>query len=163
MGLTTHAMDTHAAMHKVTIGELENEPRPPSVRKHATEPLGLDDFALNYFELDPGESISGGLHTHMNQEEAFYIIEGTATFETRDDTVEVGEDEIIRFAAGEYQEGRNESDDRVRVIALGAPQSMGETRSALECRDCGHDYHTVEPSKDHITLICPGCGHQFDV
>lgn len=150
-------------MEKTRLPELENEPRPPAVRKHATAPLNLSDVALNYYELEPGDSISGGLHTHMKQEEVFYIVEGTATFDTMDDTIEVGEDAIIRFAPGEYQEARNESENRVRAIAIGAPQEMGETRSAVSCRECGADYHTVEPSKDHVTLICPDCGNQFDV
>lgn len=150
-------------MERVHLPQLENQPRQPTVRKHATDPLNLSDMALNYYELEPGDSISGGLHTHMNQEEAFYVLEGTATFHTIDDTIEVGEDEIIRFGPGEYQEAKNESEDRVRAIAFGAPQEMGETRSALSCRECGAEYHTVEPSKDHVTLICPDCGNQFDV
>lgn len=150
-------------MQKVSLTDVENEPRQPDVRKHVTEPLNLADFALNYFELAPGDSFSGGLHTHMNQEEAFYIIEGTATFETMDDTVVVTANGLVRFAPGEYQEGRNESDARVRAIALGAPQEMGETRSAVSCRDCGADYHTVEVGKEGVTLICPGCGNEIEV
>ena len=60
--------------------------------------------------------------------EPVYLLEGTATFQTEDGTVEVGADEAVRFAPWEYQEGKNESDDRVRALAMGAPKEMGETR-----------------------------------
>ena len=144
-------------MEKVDIDALDNHPRVADVQKHLTDPLGLADMALNYYELDPGESFSGGLHTHMNQEEIFYVIEGTATFDTKAGSHEVGADEVVRFAPGEYQEGKNESDERVRALAFGAPQDDGETRSALPCSECGADYHTVEVTADGVTLTCPDC------
>jgi uncharacterized cupin superfamily protein len=144
-------------MEKLDIDGLENHPRVADVQKHLTNPLGLSDMALNYYELDPGESFSGGLHTHMNQEEIFYVIEGTATFDTPEDSHEVGANEIVRFAPGEYQEGKNESDDRVRALALGAPQEAGETRTALPCSECGADYHTAEVTDDGVILTCPDC------
>jgi len=144
-------------MEQVDIDGLENHPRVADVQKHLTNPLELADMALNYYELEPGESFSGGLHTHMNQEEIFYVIEGTATFDTPEDSHEVGANEIVRFAPGEYQEGKNESDGRVRALALGAPQEAGETRTALPCSECGADYHTAEVTDDGVILTCPDC------
>jgi uncharacterized cupin superfamily protein len=144
-------------MEKIAFEDLQNHPRVATVQKHATEPLGLSDMALNYYELEPGESFSGGLHTHMEQEEVFHVLTGTATFETRDGSVDVGAGEVVRFAPGEYQEGRNENDDRVRAVAMGAPQDSGETRSALPCRECGADYHVVEVHAEGVTLTCPDC------
>jgi uncharacterized cupin superfamily protein len=109
-------------MQKVSVDELDNDPRVADVQKHLTEPLGLSDMALNYYELEPGDSFSGGMHTHMDQEEVFYVMEGTATFQPEEGTHEVGPDEAVRFAPGEYQEGRNEGDERVRALAMGAPR-----------------------------------------
>lgn len=150
-------------MQKVSIDELENDPRVADVQKHATDPLNLSDMALNYYELEPGDSFSGGLHTHMGQEEVFYVMDGTATFQTEDGSHEVGPDEVIRFAPGEYQEGRNESDDRIRALALGAPQGMGETRAKLPCSECGADYHETEVGEDGVTLTCPDCGNVVEM
>jgi uncharacterized cupin superfamily protein len=150
-------------MEKVDIDELDNDPRVADVQKHATDPLNLSDMAMNYYELEPGDSFSGGLHTHMNQEEVFYVMEGTATFQTEDGAHEVGPDEVIRFAPGEYQEGRNESDDRIRALALGAPQEMGETRAKVPCTDCGADYHETEVSEDGVTMTCPDCGNVVEM
>ena len=147
-------------MEKVDIDDLENHPRVADVQKHASAPLGLSDMALNYYELKPGESFSGALHTHMNQEEVFYVLEGTATFQTKEEPVTVEGGEVVRFAPGEYQEGRNESDDRVRALAMGAPQEDGETRTALPCRECGAEYHEVEVTADGVELTCPDCGNE---
>lgn len=41
-------------------------------------------LATTYLELDPGEAFSGGLHIHTDQEELFIVLEGTATWETRE-------------------------------------------------------------------------------
>ncbi|WP_435197658.1 cupin domain-containing protein [Natronomonas sp. EA1] len=146
-------------MQKVTLDDLENNPMNADVTKHATEPLNLNNLALNYFELEPGDEFSGGLHTHMNQEEVFYVVEGTATFRTKDDETAVESGEIVRFEPGEYQSGKNEGEQRVRAIALGAPQDAGETRVAVPCQECGADYHVAEVDDDGVSLSCPDCGN----
>jgi uncharacterized cupin superfamily protein len=150
-------------MQRVSVDDADNHPRVADVQKHLTEPLSLGDMALNYYELEPGESFSGGLHTHMDQEELFYVMDGTATFETEEGAVEVGDDEAIRFAPGEYQEGKNESDERVRALAMGAPQGMGETRAKFPCRECGADYHVTDVGAEEVTLTCPDCGNVVEM
>jgi uncharacterized cupin superfamily protein len=150
-------------MERVSVDDLENEPRVADVQKHLTDPLNLSDMAINYYELAPGDSFSGGLHTHMNQEEIFYVIEGEATFETMDDEVTVGAGEVVRFAPGEYQEGKNEGDDRIVALALGAPQEAGETRVPLPCGECGDaDFHVADVGADGVTLSCPECGNEVE-
>jgi uncharacterized cupin superfamily protein len=151
-------------MEKVSVDDLENEPRVADVQKHLTEPLGLSDMAMNYYELEPGESFSGGMHTHMGQEEIFFVIEGEATFQTPDGEHAVGAGEAVRAAPGEYQEGTNESDERVRALALGAPQEMGETRALFPCQECGDsDYHVSDVGEDGVTLTCPECGNVVEM
>lgn len=154
---------SYITMNRVSIDDIDNEPRVSSIQKHLTEPLGLTDMAMNYYELEPGESFSGGLHTHTGQEEIFYILEGEATFETKEDNFTVTAGEVIRFAPGEYQEGKNESEARVTALALGAPQEMGETRSALPCQECGADYHIADVHASGVTLTCPDCENEFTV
>ena len=147
-------------MERVVLDDLENHPRVASVTKGLTGPLGLSDMALNYYELEPGDGFSGDLHTHMNQEEVFYVLEGVATFETRDDEHRVEAGEAIRFAPGEYQQGRNESDERVRALALGAPKDPGEGRVRQACEECGDaEYHLVHVDETGLSLECPECGN----
>jgi len=150
-------------MEKASVGSLENHSRSSEVRKFMTDALNLEDLSMNYFELKPGESFSGGMHTHMNQEETFFVIEGKATFKTRDGEVKVGENEAVRFAPGEYQEGRNEGDERIRALALGTPQEQGETRTRFPCGECGAEYHEVEITEEGILLTCPDCGNEMEM
>ena len=150
-------------MEKASVDSLENQSRSSDVRKMMTDALDLSDLSMNYFELEPGESFSGGMHTHMNQEETFFVIDGTATFKTRDGEVKVEENEAVRFAPGEYQEGVNEGDERIRALALGAPQEQGETRTLFPCGECGAEYHEVEITGDGILLTCPDCGNEMEM
>lgn len=150
-------------MEKASVDDIENDPRWADVQKHLTEPLNLRNLAINYYELDPGDSFSGSLHTHTNQEEVFYVIEGEATFETRDGESTVSAGEAVRFPPGQYQEGRNEGDERVVALALGAPQESGETRISLSCRECGDaDYYVLESVDDGVTLVCPECDNRIE-
>lgn len=156
-------------MENVSIEEVDPQERGPGeeaqvdVRPLAA-PLGATDVAINRYALDPGEEFSGGLHTHLDQEEIFHVLEGTATFEHADgpdaDTVttEVSAGELIRFAPGEYQQGRNESDDTVVAIALGAPQETSEGRVAQPCPSCDAEALGVVMTDEGMRLECPDCG-----
>lgn len=132
-------------MERVSIDDIE-----PAVpfgedidRRGLTEPLGTEDLALNRYALDPGQVFSGGLHAHLDQEEVFCVVSGTATFEAmaevgaETETVEVGPGEAIRFAPGEFQQGHNESDEEVIALALGAPKGTTEGRVPQPCPECG--------------------------
>lgn len=153
-------------MEKVSVDDVE--PQAPGGsdldRRALTDPLGTSDVAINYYQLDPGEGFSGGLHTHMDQEEAFYIIEGTATFETMPTAdaepteITVGAGEAVRFAPGEYQSGRNAGDEPLTGLALGAPRDSEDVRVPQPCRDCGHENMRAVPGDEGFTLVCPDCG-----
>ena len=74
-------------MEQVDIEAIEREPHPMGVnreRRDVGAAVGAEHMAAVHYELDPGEQFSGGLHTHHDQEEVFYVIEGTATFEHRE-------------------------------------------------------------------------------
>jgi uncharacterized cupin superfamily protein len=63
-------------MEKIRIKELENSIQPAAVMYHLTEALCLTDFAINYYELEPGDSFAFAYHNHEVQEEVL-------TFDTR--------------------------------------------------------------------------------
>ena len=150
-------------------------------RRVLTGPLGTSDVAVVHYTLESGERFSGSLHAHMDQEEAFLVVEGEATFETsasRSDAdeasgapasetreVTVGPDEAIRFAPGEFQSGYNDGDERVVAFALGAPRDSRDVRIThiagygdISCPECGHDHMRIDPSKPDDELTCPECG-----
>lgn len=124
-------------MEKVRIDEIENSIQPAAVMRHLTDPLGLTDLAVNYYELEPGDSFAFAYHSHEIQEEVFHIYEGTATFETVDGPLIVEAGEAVRFDRGEFQRGWNRGDERVRALALGAPLEYGEQTTLRHCPDCG--------------------------
>ncbi|WP_306055727.1 cupin domain-containing protein [Natronococcus wangiae] len=134
---------------------------PADVVRPISRALGTTDLAMNYFELAPGESFGYAYHRHNDQEEVFYLQTGTATFETESGEIEVDSGEAIRFAPGEFQLGRNQSDERVAALALGAPRDTEDIEYLLDCSECGErTVHTsaVAEEGDEIVIHCSECG-----
>ena len=124
-------------MERVRLDDVENSLGPAAVKRRLTEPLGAADVALNHYELEPGDAFGFGYHRHSDQEEVFVVETGTVTFETEAGPVEVAAGEAVRFGPGEFHRGVNEGDERVRALAIGAPQDAGETEIRRDCPDCG--------------------------
>lgn len=150
-------------MQKIDTDEL-NPTESPQGRASISAPLEAQDFSMNYYVLEPGEEFSGSLHAHMDQEESFFVLEGEATFEASQEpsgeteTVTVGAGEMIRFDPGEYQQGRNESDEQLRALALGTPQESTDVRAAVPCQKCGDsDYMAFVIRDGGPALECPEC------
>jgi uncharacterized cupin superfamily protein len=157
-------------MQHVSVDEIEpqGEGGNPGRRVLST-PLGTTDFAINHYKLAPGDRFSGGLHTHLDQEEAFYVISGTATFRTREQplgdtrTIEVGAGEAVRFAPGEYQTGANESERRVEALGFGAPRESSEVRVPGPCGDCGAEVLKLDFGSGQNSMVCLQCGTETEV
>jgi len=150
-------------MEKISIQDVEPGAFGRDIdRRGLSEPLETGDVAINRYRLDPGERFSGGMHAHMDQEEVFIIVEGEATFETMDGEVTVGKNEAIRFAPGEFQSGKNDSDGDVVAFALGAPRDSEDVRIPQDCPECGHDNLRAIPGEDGFDLRCPECGTEVE-
>ncbi|SFL07341.1 Cupin domain-containing protein [Halogranum rubrum] len=128
------------------------------VFKSLSESLGVMGVALNYFERAPGEPIGYCYHRHHEQEEVFYVLSGTATFETEAETVTVDAGELIRFAPGEWQQGSNRGEERLVVLAIGAPFEQGPTDLRRDCPACGERTPAdPEPMGDGVVFYCAVC------
>ena len=152
-------------MNTVRIDEQENSVQPAAVMRHLTEPLGLTDLAINYYELEPGDSFAFAYHNHEVQEEVFYVQSGTATFETEDGPVEVDAGELIRFDRGEFQRGWNRGEEPVVALALGAPLDYGEQIKLRHCEHCGERTESrlerEEADGDSVVVsYCTACGEE---
>jgi mannose-6-phosphate isomerase-like protein (cupin superfamily) len=148
-------------MERVATDDLDDMFAPAEVKRSVADALEATNLALNYYELAPGDRFGVGYHRHPNQEEVFYVIEGTATFETETGDVEVGPDGFVRFAPGEWQVGRNEGPERVRALALGAPKESPETEVVRECPDCGertHQRFEITDDTSALLSVCAACG-----
>jgi uncharacterized cupin superfamily protein len=147
-------------MDTVSLDDLDRRMGPAADKRLLSRTLGTDHVAVNYYELEEGDSFAFGYHRHPDQEEVFYVIEGTVTFETEDGEVVVGPDEAVRFAPGEWQRGRNEGDERVVALAIGAPVES-TTEMVRECPDCGErTENSIELADDREALVtrCTDCG-----
>lgn len=146
------------SMKKASISHVEsNVVGEDSASRSLSEPLGATNIALNHYRLAPGEGFPGGLHAHMDQEEIFVVLEGEATFETLDGEVTVGEREAIRFAPGEFQSGKNNSNSELTVVALGAPRGTDNIQIPVMCPNCEHDTLRLQRRDDELTFVCPNC------
>ncbi|WP_436343744.1 cupin domain-containing protein [Natronorubrum sp. FCH18a] len=158
-------------MEKTAIDDVGIETNPMdvhSIRRPISQALGFTDFAMNYFELEAGESFSGGFHTHHDQEEVFYVQDGTATFDTEEGEVTVEEGEVIRFAPGEFQHGYNDGDDPVVGFAFGAPDARhdwDQIESMIYCRNCEEEVgHGLELTDEGgFRMDCTDCGNTFTI
>jgi len=140
----------------------------PCDRRNVSGALDATDFVLMYYELAPGEAFSGGFHTHTDQEEAFFVLEGEATFDTEDGeaAVTVGTGEALRFAPGEFQHGYNDSDERVRALAFGAPPGMEGTVGYGVCPGCGEETKQDvdhDPEAGIHISECRECGNTIEI
>lgn len=123
-----------------------------------SDALETTHVAINRYRLPPGEGLPSGLHTHLDQEEVFVVLDGMVTFETLSGPVGVDAGEAVRFAPGEYQTGQNDSDSPAVVLAIGAPKGSREVRVPLDCPSCGYRGLFPERRGDETVLACPDCG-----
>lgn len=159
-------------MERISIDDVEAEPHPMGVnrqRRSITDALGAEHMTAVHYELQPGEQFSGGLHTHHDQEELFYVMEGTATFEhgMDGDEIIVEAGDVIRFEPGEFQCGRNDGDDRVLALALAAPGSRhnwDDLESLAPCPECEETtVHGVREPDEAFVIHCQDCGNEMRI
>lgn len=149
----------NSRMEKVALEDVEEFLTNATVMKPISRAINASDVAINHFEVDPGDAFSATLHTHLDQEEIFYVLSGTATFETDEGWIDVGADEVVRFEPGEYQQGYNDGDKRVVAIAMGAPPESETVY--MVCRTCGERVEPVmrmSQNRDRLDVECSSCG-----
>ncbi len=145
-------------MEHVRIEDVDEWMGPSDCKRPLGRALDTDDVAINYYELLPSESFAFGYHRHSDQEEIFIVLSGTVTFETEAGEQVVGEDSAIRFEPGVFQRGVNEGTDRVRALAIGAPQESGETEILRDCSSCAdRTPQSIEPGDDCLHTVCIEC------
>ena len=176
-------------MERVAVDDVASDVEAAGVdRRRLSDRLGTTDLALNRYRVAPGGTLPAGLHAHADQEEVFYVLAGTATFETLaspsatspgtadgpDDSeratadagdvpgetgdVTVRTGEAVRFAPGEFQSGRNGGSDPLVVLAVGAPRGSDDLRFPVACPDCGRGEMRLATGGEVPRFRCPRCG-----
>lgn len=113
--------------HHVSTADLEQwDDRPTDVRSISAA-AGLDyqeaPLGLRVYEADPGEQLPLKYHYHDEQTEVFYVLDGSLSVETPDETFVVDADEAFVADPGSPHRAYNPEDaaESVRVLAVGAP------------------------------------------
>ncbi len=154
-------------MKKAAIGDVDPAATnsPAAVVRLLSPVLDTDGLVINYFEVEPAESVGYAYHRHLDQEEVFYVQKGTVTFETEVGGVEVDAGEIVRFGPGEFQLGRNIGDERAHVLAIGAPRESEELEYLQDCPTCGEEtvqVPEITESPKAILIHCTRCDSTTD-
>lgn len=113
--------------HLIDPNDLEQwDDRPTDVRSLSVA-AGYDyqnsKLGLRVYELAPGEQSGLSYHTHDEQVEAFYVLDGTLHVETPDETIVVESDHVLFVDPGSPQRAFNPetADTATRILAIGAP------------------------------------------
>jgi len=113
--------------HLVDPNELDQwDDRPTDVRSLSVA-AGYDyqdsALGLRVYELAPGEMSGLAYHTHDEQVEVFYVLDGSLHVETPDGEIVVEADQALFVDPGSPQRAYNPDDaeSAVRVLAIGAP------------------------------------------
>lgn len=165
-------------MEKVHLDDINHVGHPAeitTIRRPVSQAINTSGVAVTHLILEPGDAFSGALHTHLDQEEVFVVLEGTATFEVGRDrrTITVSAGEAIRFAPGEFQHGYNDSSSVVEALAIGAPGSVHDWEQnivVIECRTCDeetlHDMTALgedswQAQRVDLRMTCSECNTSF--
>ena len=84
---------------------------------------GPENIGLRAYHAAPGESLSEEMHYHEEQEEIFYVIEGTLHIETLEKEYRLDPGQALVVEPGSPQRAFNPNDAAgpVHVLAIGAP------------------------------------------
>lgn len=87
--------------------------------------LGLQAFGVNLVDIPPGEQIPEHDEIERDQEEVFFILEGTATLvvDGKDHTAPAGS--FARLDPEHTRTVRNDGDEPASVLIASAPRSSG--------------------------------------
>jgi mannose-6-phosphate isomerase-like protein (cupin superfamily) len=113
--------------HLIDPDDLDQwDDRPTDVRSLSVA-AGYDyqnsKLGLRVYELAPGEQSGLSYHTHDEQVEAFYVLDGTLHVETPDETYVVKSDHVLFIDPGSPQRAFNPetAETDTRILAIGAP------------------------------------------
>ncbi|WP_433633709.1 cupin domain-containing protein [Halomicrococcus sp. NG-SE-24] len=109
--------------HTVQIDEVEPTPDRPSEHRSVSNAVGMEEMALNFYRVEPGEQLPLAYHVHEEQEEAFVVLSGALHVETPENMYVVNENAVFVAEPESPHRAYNPADSEkmVRVIAVGAP------------------------------------------
>lgn len=100
-----------------------DDPEREADRRSISYELGLQNLGAHVYEAAPGESIPLAYHVHDEQEELFYVLEGTLSVETPEGELSVDAGEILVVEPDSPQRTyvAEDATEGARVLVIGAP------------------------------------------
>ncbi|SFR31989.1 cupin domain-containing protein [Halogeometricum limi] len=98
--------------------------------RRVSDAAGLENVAINRFRAEPGQQIPLAYHYHEEQEEAFYVLSGTLSVETPEQTYEVEAGCLFSVEPNSPQRAYNAeaATEAVELLAIGAPAVTGDAK-----------------------------------
>ncbi|MDF9747309.1 cupin domain-containing protein [Natrinema salsiterrestre] len=110
--------------HVVDPDDIAPESNRPSETRYISDAIGMANLGLRMYRVAPGEEIPlSGLHYHDEQEEVFYVADGTLSVETPDRDYRVDRGQFFVAEPGSPHRAYTDSDadGEATVIGMGAP------------------------------------------
>lgn len=119
--------------HTLDPADLDPLDDRPVDARSISDAAGLETIGLRMYSADPGEQLPLAYHYHDEQEEAFFVIDGTLHVETPEGEFVVAAGNVFVAEPESPHRAFNPVDatETVRVLALGAPS--------------GDDVHPYDP------------------
>jgi uncharacterized cupin superfamily protein len=87
--------------------------------------LGLRAFGVNIVEIAPGDSIPEHDETARDQEELFYVLDGSPTIVIDGEDHPVGAGTFARLDPAHSRTVRNDTSEPASVLVVSAPRTSG--------------------------------------
>ncbi len=82
-----------------------------------TDALDADEVAFSWRLMPPGTGGKGSYgHRHKDQEEIYFVVDGTVQFKLGDDIVEVGPHTAVRVGTEVFRSVHNDGPDEAELI-----------------------------------------------
>lgn len=111
--------------HVIDPESVDPTPDRPCVQRALGDVAGLENVALNFYEVEPGEQIPLAYHYHDDQEEVFYVESGELHVETPEGEQVIPEGNVFVVEPDSPQRAFNpaDADGPVQTLVLGAPST----------------------------------------
>lgn len=108
--------------HHVDLADIEPAPDRPSTKRSISDACGLENLGAHRYEVAPGEEIPLAYHYHDEQEELFYVTEGTLHVETpdREYVVSAGEAFVCEPESPQFAYAPGDGENTTALV-VGAP------------------------------------------
>jgi uncharacterized cupin superfamily protein len=114
---------SHMGYHVVDPETVAPAPDRPCAKRSISDAAGLENLGCHRYEVDPGDQIPLACHYHDEQEEVFYVLEGTLSVETPAGTYEVEAGTAFAVEPESPHRAYNPAAaaERVEALVVGAP------------------------------------------